>query len=75
MFFLHTFGLRRSKYSEDIEDGGSGFDFSDLFVEVDGHDAFTQKLDAMHFCFNKGSSVVAAAPLLPKGASQVFDGF
>jgi len=65
-------GVWGSEFCEGIEDGGSGFDLSNLSVEVDGHETFAQEFDAVHFGFDQGSSVVAA-PLLPKGTSQMFD--
>ena len=71
--FLHSFCYWRSEFCEGIEDGGSGFDLGNLPFEVDGHEAFAQEFDAMHFSLNQGSLMIAA-PLLPKCPPQMLDG-
>ena len=66
-----TLRLRLSERGKAVEDGGSDLQFGDLAIEVSYHDAFTQQLEAMHFCFDQAALVIAAPSFPDRSAEPV----
>jgi len=57
--FQNRDGFGKAKRSEPVEHICADLQFSDLSVQFSGHDTVAEQLDAAHFGFDAGSSVVA----------------
>lgn len=64
-----TDGHQCPEPGDTIQQGGTNLVFSNLTIEVPGHDSLAKELEASHLGFGQTSPVVAT-PLLPDGAPQ-----